>query len=76
MYVYRTFVALEQEVRCGKRLCARLRGIRRIRRRDRVKRCAAELSGEGRTLFGRKFLILRSGSAILTDLVLRRRRNG
>ena len=48
----------------------------RILRRDRVKRCAAELSGEGRTLFGRKFLILRSGSAILTDLVLRRRRNG
>jgi len=63
MYIYRAFVAIEQEI--DRRAGNRFAEVKRIISLDRLGKCIESTSGIGRKVFGRKFTILQTRSAAL-----------
>ena len=73
MYLYRAFVAVDQEIASDKSFGGKIRGIRKILSKERVRTCAAAYKDQGKALFGKEFLFLRIRSAVLLYAILARR---
>ncbi len=63
MYIYRAFVAIEQEIYSNKE--HRLDGIRKILSIKRLRACVKNTGDIGNAVFGRKFVLLKLRSPVL-----------
>lgn len=65
MYIYRSFVAIEQEMNSEKNIREKMCGLMSILSKDKLKDCMKNIGKMGIGVFGKKYLLLTSRSSVL-----------
>lgn len=65
MYIYRSFVAIEQEMNSEKNIREKMFGLMSILSKDKLKDCMKNIGKMGIGVFGKKYLLLTSRSSVL-----------